>query len=159
MLRVLWEPKQQRFVSRRVGDGYVGPGDCVLTFMPLMLGQRLPAPVRQALVDGLKQPGRFVTPYGFSTEALNSPLYNSASYVRGPTWAPLNMMLCEALNNVGETALARKIESGFCDAIVRGGMSEHFDSRTGAPEGDPSYSWTPAIFLLMGRKGSQGVRS
>ena len=155
MLSVLWDEKRQRFVSRRVGDGYVAPGDCLLTYMPLMLGDRLPSNVRHALVDGLKRPGGFVTPFGFSTEAQDSPLFNGASYVKGPTWAPLNTFLIEALNNLGEKELARKTQNGFCDAVLRGGMSEHFDIQTGAPQGDPSYIWTAGLYLVLGSKKFQ----
>jgi hypothetical protein len=158
ILRVLWDGQRQRFVSKRVGDGYVAPGDCLLNYMPLLLGDRLPSFMRQSLLNGLKRPGGFVTPFGFSTEALDSPLYNGASYVKGPTWAPLNTLLFEALDEIGETGLAGKVRSAFCDTILAAGMSEHFDAKNGAPRGDPAYIWTAALFLLLATKEAQEGR-
>jgi hypothetical protein len=72
LVRVLWDSQRERFVSKRVRDGYVGPGDCILQFMPLLLGKRLPVAIQQALITVLQTPGRFLTPFGFSTEALTS---------------------------------------------------------------------------------------
>ena len=158
MLRVLWDGQRQRFVSKRVGDGYVAPGDCLLTYMPLLLGDRLPSHMRQSLLNGLKRPGGFVTPFGFSTEALDSPLYNGASYVKGPTWAPLNTLLFEALDEMGETGMAGKVRRAFCDTVLAAGMSEHFDAKNGAPGGDPAYIWTAALFLLLTTKDAQEGR-
>jgi putative isomerase len=122
-----------------------------------MLGRRLPSDVRAALINGLKRPGGLVTSYGLCTEALDSPLYNPESYVKGPSWAPLNTFLIEALYDVGETDLARKIQVGFCETILNasGSMSEHFDTRTGAPGGDPAYNWTAALFLLLASQKHQ----
>jgi glycogen debranching enzyme len=114
--------------------------------------------MRQSLLNGLKRPGGFVTPFGFSTEALDSPLYNGASYVKGPTWAPLNTLLFEALDEIGETGLAGKVRSAFCDTILAAGMSEHFDAKNGAPGGDPAYIWTAALFLLLATKEAQEGR-
>ena len=150
LLQTLWKADEQRFVTRRVGDGVEGPGDSIFAFMPLLLGSRLPAGVRGALVNGLKTPGRFLTPHGLSTEAVTSPLYDAGSYVRGPVWAPVNVFLSEALEGAGEVELAKTIRHRFLQNCLAGGMSEHFDAKTGAPEGDPAYIWTAAMFLYLG---------
>ena len=155
LVQHLWEPGSRRFVSRRVGTGDSAPGECLLTYMPLMLGELLPPEIRQALIAGLKRPGAFVTPFGLSTEALDSPRYDGNSYVKGPVWAPLNLFLIHALDQVGESALARTLQTGFCDTVLRGGVSEHFDARTGAPQGDFIYNWTAALFLLLGTEQAQ----
>ena len=155
MTRILWEPDRRRFVSRRVGDGHTATGDCLLAYMPLMLGTLLPPEIRQVLLQGLKRPGGFLTPYGFSTEALDSPRYDGNSYVKGPVWAPLNLFLIDALDEAGESALARQVQSGFCDIAARSGMSEHFDAKNGSPQGDFVYNWTAALFLLLGTENAR----
>lgn len=157
LVRVLWDPRREQFVSKRVRDGYVGPGDCVLPFIPLLLGKRLPAAIQQALANGLLRPGRFLTPFGFATEALTSPLYSPDSYVKGPTWPPINLFLAEALAGAGQTAAAAKVHGGFLHSCLRHGMSEHFDAKTGDPGGDPGYIWTAALFLGLGAKQGIGL--
>ena len=149
LLSQLWDARGQRFVTKRVGDGRVGPGDSVLAFVPLLLGKRLPSDMRRALVAGLKEPGRFLTPSGFSTEALTSPLYEADSYVKGPVWAPPNVFLSEGLEMAGEQELASEVRRRFSHACRKAGMSEHFDARTGAPAGDPAYIWTAAMYLFL----------
>ncbi len=152
LLRILWLPHEQRFVTKRVRDNRIGPGDTVLAFIPLMLGNRLPAEIQRALVKGLTTPDRFLTPFGFSTEALTSPLYDPNSYVKGPVWAPMNVFLSEGLDAAGETKLANEIRQRFSGACLKGGMSEHFDARTGTPGGDPAYIWTAGMYLYLNRK-------
>ena len=55
-------------------------GDCLLNFMPIVLGNRLPADIRRKLVAGLKRPGRFLTPHGLATESPASPKYQADGY-------------------------------------------------------------------------------
>lgn len=159
MLRVLWDDERKQFVSRRVGDGYVGPGDCVFPFVPLLLGRRLPETIRQALVEGLARPGRFITPYGLASEALSSPRYDGASYVKGPVWAPPNTFISEGLAAIGQEALAAEIRWSFCGACLKGGMSENFDARTGSHRGDPSYTWTAAMYLWLASSANRLIPS
>jgi hypothetical protein len=155
MLRLLWDNNRHQFVARRVGDGRVGSGDCLFNYVPLLLGKRLPEPVRRALVEGLTRPGRFLTPFGLASEALDSPRYNENSYVKGPIWAPPNTFISEGLASIGEGVLAIKIREGFCTACLKGGMCEHFNSRNGAPVGpESSYIWTAAMYLWLGSRQS-----
>jgi len=46
-----------------------------------MLGERLPPGVRGALVARIR---RFLTEWGLATEQVDSPLYESDGYWRGP---------------------------------------------------------------------------
>ncbi len=157
MLRVLWDDGRKQFVARRVGDGYVGPGDCVFTFVPLLLGRRLPESAWQALIEGLARPGRFMTPYGLAGEALSSPRFDATSYVKGPVWAPPNTFISEGLASIGREALAEQIRRSFCTACLKGGMSENFDALTGSPQHDPAYNWTAAMFLWLASPGNLAV--
>ena len=151
LIQELWSTAEQRFVTKRVKTNETGPGDSILAFIPLLLGKRLPAPIRTSLIAGLQTPGRFLTPFGFSTEALTSPLYNGNTYVKGPVWAPMNVFLSEALEKLGEVSFARTVRTRFLDACLHAGMSEHFDAKTGAAQGDPVYIWTSAMYLYLNR--------
>jgi glycogen debranching enzyme len=147
LVRVLWDGNARKFVARRVADGKTGEGDCIFSYVPLLLGRRLPAEVTKTITEALAEPGRFLTPYGLATEALNSPRYNGQSYVKGPVWGPPNVFITEGLDQLGANALASRIRRGFIDNCARQGMSEHFDAQTGAAQGDPGYNWTASLFL------------
>ena len=147
MIRLLWDPQARKFAARRVGDGKSGEGDCVYSYIPLLLGKRLPANIIGALVDSVSDPSRFFTPFGMSTESLKSARYDGNTYVKGPVWAPPTVFIAEGLEQVGAQNLASRLRKGFLDNCVRQGMSEHFDAHTGAAQGDPAYNWTAAMFL------------
>ncbi|HLH03249.1 MAG TPA: trehalase family glycosidase [Bryobacteraceae bacterium] len=151
LVQKLWDPQAGKFVARRVPDGKTGSGDCIFSYVPIVLGKRLPASIAETLTRALSQPGRFLTSYGLASEALTSPRYDPDSYVKGPVWAPPNVFIAEGLDAIGQTALASRIRHAFLSNCLRQGMSEHFDAKTGTPAGDSLYNWTAAMFLHMAR--------
>lgn len=118
-------------------------------YLPLLLGKRLPAEVRQALVTRLKTPGEFLTSYGLATENLNSPLYRSKGYWRGPIWPAPMLILIDALDACGELNFAAGLRRRFCDLVNHSGMAENFDAQTGQGYHDFHFSWTAGIFLTL----------
>ena len=138
-----------RFVAPRSGDHAIAEGDSLVAFMPLLLGHRLPPEIRDALVTGLADPGRFLTPHGLATESPRSPLYRSHGYWRGPIWAPSTQLIVSALNGVGETTLAREISRRFCATFAKSGSAENYDALTGEGLCDRAYTWTSSAFLTL----------
>jgi glycogen debranching enzyme len=100
-----------------------------------------------------------MTPYGLASEALSSPRYNAASYVKGPVWAPPNTFISEGLASLGQRDLAVQIRRNFCKACLKGGMSENFDAGTGSPQHDPTYNWTAAMYLWLASSGDRVMPS
>jgi glycogen debranching enzyme len=157
MLDHFW--RGDHFVATRSGDHYVcEEGDSLFLFLPLILGRRLPTDVRKALVNGLTQPGRFITGHGLATESPRSPLYEPDGYWRGPIWAPSTMLLVEGLAACGENQLARELCRRFCAMAARSGMAENFDALTGQGLRDRAYTWTSSVFLVLGHEGNSGTR-
>jgi putative isomerase len=139
-----------KFVSPRYGDGAIAPNECVFRYAPVVLGRRLSPQIADTMRADLRQPGRWLTPSGaLATEALDSPFYNSESYVRGPVWAPPNLLIHDGLRELGDHALAASIAEGFCHLCAQYGMAECFDARTGAARRDPAYTWTAGAFLIL----------
>jgi glycogen debranching enzyme len=139
------------FRARQSGSHQMAKGgDSLIPFMPLLLGERLPAEIRGKLIAGVAEPGRFITEWGPATESPCSPLYQPDGYWRGPIWAPSTYILYDGLRRSGETALARDIAQRFCRLCAKSGMAENFDARTGAPLRDKAYTWTASVFLLLG---------
>ncbi|NLF39640.1 hypothetical protein GX586_09360 [bacterium] len=148
LMRHSWSGAQ--FVSPRNGTHEVFPdGDCLLNFIPVVLGARLPKDVRAKLAAALEPGGRFVTRFGPATESPHSPLYTSNGYWRGPIWAPSTMLIVDGLAHAGFRAQAAMIARRFCDMCARSGFAENFDALSGEPLCDRAYTWTSSVFLLL----------
>jgi len=141
--------RDDRFVAPHSGDHKVIESESLLLFLPLILGDRLPEPVRTKLLAGLKEKGRFMTEPGLATESPRSSFYQSDGYWLGPIWAPSTMVIAEGLAAVGEKSLAREIQHKFCAMVAQSGMAENFDALTGAGLRDPAYTWTSSVFLIF----------
>ncbi len=143
-----------RFVAPHSGDHATVPesaGDSLFPFLPLVLGDRLPAQARRPLIDGLLRPGRFLTPYGLATESVSSPSYERDGYWRGPIWAPPMMLIADGLRRMGEAGAAQDIAARFCRAVIQSGAAENFNAETGAGLRDRAYTWTASVFLVLAR--------
>jgi hypothetical protein len=150
MLARFW--KDDHFVAIRTQDDSVVESESLLLYMPIILGNKLPAEVQRKLVEGLTRPGRFRTPHGFATEALYSPIYTPDGYWRGPIWAPPSMLIAEGLDSMGQKNTAHDLRVDFCNMAQRSGMSENYDAQTGAALRDPAYTWTSSVYLLFAHK-------
>lgn len=144
-----WDPGTGRFLGRRSGDHVTAEGDSLVAFLPLLLGRHLPEEVRHRLVDGLAEPGRFLTAHGLATESLRSPHYRPAGYWRGPIWAPATLLIIRGLQACGAHVLAREVAERFCITFARSGSAENFDALTGAGQCDRAYTWTASVFLVL----------
>jgi glycogen debranching enzyme len=127
---------------------FITEGDCLINFMPLVIGRRLPGEVRTKLVEGLKTRG-FLTPYGLATESVESPFYRTDGYWRGPVWAPVMLLIIDGLRRGGEEDFARDLSRRFRSAARKGGMAENFDAKTGEGLVDPAFTWTSSVFLHL----------
>ena len=122
--------------------------DTLLTRLPVLLGDRLPARLRAPLLADLES-DKFLTAWGFATESPASPLYKSDGYWRGPIWAPETMLLVGGLRACGRHELARRVAERFCRMCDKSGFAENFDALTGEGLRDRAYTWTAAVFLAL----------
>jgi putative isomerase len=141
--------KGDHFVAIRTEDDSVVEEESLLLYIPIILGDRLPADVQQKLVAGLTRRGRFRSAHGFATEALDSPIYTPDGYWRGPIWAPSSMLIAEGLDSMGQRQIAHDLRRDFCDMAQKSGMSENYDAKTGAALRDPAYTWTSSVYLIF----------
>jgi len=147
MLRLTW--KGDHFVAVHSGDHRTMESESLLLYLPILLGNRLPADVRAKLVAGLKRQGAFLTDNGLATESPRSPHFQRDGYWLGPIWAPSTMVIAEGLDAVGEKALAQDLRRRFCRMAQKSGMAENFEAISGAPLRDPAYTWTSSVYLIF----------
>lgn len=142
----------ERFRAVRVPDGVANAQSrSVIPFIPMLLGDRLPAEVRRALIRGFRASG-LLTEHGVATEAPGSPLHVEDGYWRGPIWAPTTLLVIDGLRACGEHDLARDVARRFLALCARSGFPENFAATTGAPLRDPAYTWTASTFLTLARE-------
>ncbi|MEK3751412.1 trehalase family glycosidase [Paenibacillus sp. FSL E2-8871] len=150
MLRHFW--KDGRFTACRSGTHEASDGDSLLLFVPILLGKRLPEQILRALLDGLRDESRFLTPNGWATESVKSPYYTPDGYWRGPIWAPSTMLLVEGVAAAGDVELASEVARRFCNMLNKSGMAENFDALTGQGLRDRAFTWTSSVFLILGHE-------
>jgi putative isomerase len=139
-----------RFVSRPTGDAVRTSSSSLLDRLPILLGKRLPARVRDNLIADLSPGGPFLTEWGLATERLDSPHYLVDGYWRGPIWAPPTYLIFLGLRDAGATDLARTIAERFCRMCVEHpGLHENYDALSGKGLRCATYSWTAAVFVLL----------
>lgn len=142
--------REDHFVARQAHSHQDIEANSLLLYLPIILGKRLPTEIQTKLVADLKHEGSFLTEYGFATERINSPDYETDGYWRGPIWAPSTMIVVAGLLSIDEVEFAKEIAQRFCRMVVQHGMAENFDPITGRGLRDRAYSWTSSVFLILG---------
>jgi putative isomerase len=162
MLAAFWTG--DRFVARAAFSHQGVPQTSLILYLPLLLGRRLPAQVRERTIDGLLRDGRFLTANGLATEELDSAHYEANGYWRGPIWAPTTMMLAEGLEDSGRKDVAELLRKRFCAMAERSGFPENFEAVSGSgavlPDldhpshdgRDPAYTWTASVYLIFAQE-------
>jgi glycogen debranching enzyme len=155
MLDLLWNGES--FCIRRGSDGTTGrTGASQVFVLPMLLGDRLPEPVREALVREAVD-GGLLTAHGVASESPRSVAYEPDGYWRGPIWAPTTYLVIEGLRACGRSDLAETVATRFLDTVRRGGFAENFEATTGLPLRDRGYSWSASVFLILAReRATQG---
>lgn len=116
----LWDG--ERFTARTVTSGRRWSSDSLLDLMPIVLGERLPQPVREHLATAIAQ---HQAPAGLATEKTTSPLYQPDGYWRGPVWAPSTLLIEDGLRRAGHAALADDTSLRFRQVSERSGFAEN----------------------------------
>lgn len=133
--------------------------EALQAYVPLILGERLPEKIRKKMLEKLTEEGKFFTPYGLATEALDSTrLELSYAWTRGTINAPNQFVMTIALDNCNERELASRVAKAYCDNIAQHGPAQHFNPFTGKPvdpfgffqlQFQPWTSWASGVFLVL----------
>lgn len=151
MIRHNYDYERRRFCSPMSGSHEVADGDCMIDYIPILLGKRLPQEILESLIEGIAEEGRFLTPYGIASESLRSEKYSDDCYWRGSIWAPWTYFAVIGLRNSGREALAKEIAERYLNALSRSGFYECMNPRTGCGERDGALDWTANTFLILAR--------
>jgi putative isomerase len=140
----------EKFVTKRSDDNKINEkSHSLMSYLPLVLGNRLPVEITKKMIADLKGNNSPLTAIGLASENINSALYSDDSYWRGPVWAPPTLVICSGLRECGEYDFAKEIAKRFCVNCQKNGFGENFDAKTGKSLRDRSLPWSSAIFLIL----------
>ncbi|MFT4220529.1 MAG: hypothetical protein QM611_08440 [Microbacterium sp.] len=129
--------------------GRATPDDAIVGLLPLLTGA-LPDGVARLLVDAMRDPARYGTPWGLPTVAASDPAFSAERMWRGPVWVNTNTLVAEGLARSGLAAEARALEERTVELVLHGGgPHEYFAPDTGQkpPGATTSFGWSAALFV------------
>lgn len=147
MVRLLFDEENKPFARNNITGERIYARSPIL-FTPLMLGERLPEKMRNAIIKELKEEP-YITSYGLASEALDSEFYQAEGFFRGPVWFTMTLTTIEGLMQCGEEEMARELTVKYCDLIKNGGCAECYNAETGEPLNNKGYVSTAGTFLIL----------
>jgi len=123
---------------------------------PLWTGQ-LPDTIRARLLAHLTNPNEFWGEFALPSVARNDPHYDPQTMWRGPVWVNINYFFIEALEQVGEVALALALRDKTLELIMRHeSIYEYYHAETGEPPPAAAdiFGWTAAVFIDLAIRAS-----
>jgi len=156
MLKLFWNG--EKFITRINETHEVVECGSIASYLPLLLGKRLPREIADKMASDIAEEGKWLTPYGLAGEMLDSPNYRDVGWLAGPILAPPQMLICLGLRECGHTELARKIAERYCAALKNSGFAMIMNAKTGEDVSEGRWStrypnrmsWTGMTFLVLG---------
>ena len=162
-----WKKQAERFLANLIDrcfkDGLPSPihantgkrieNSSLMPYEVLILGERLPAEIREAAIRSLKE--NFRTEYGFATESPKSERYRSDERCLGAIWPPALLIILDGLDECGEKELVQQEIRKYLDMVRDQKLSECYDSATGKTAGPTLYTTTACTYLILLREYHQ----
>ncbi len=86
---------------------------------------------------------------------VDSPLFDSKRYWRGPVWPQMNWMIYKGLLRYGYMNLANIVKNDLIELVSKLGFHEYFEAEKAKAStqdkgyGGPNFSWTSSCFLHL----------
>lgn len=160
MVSELWDGERWRSVC--VGSGAASVNDNITLCLPALLGERLPREILDKTVAHLLREGGFRTPYGYASEALDSP-YLRHGFSAGSVITPTHFFVPMLLEQCGCAAEAKEAALSYCRTLRRCGFFHICNALTGREDrsltafGEKQLFWSAwtssCYFFLADRYG------
>ena len=116
-------------------------------FMPLMAG--VPTASQAAVMASKLAEPSWATPLPVPTVASTNPNYVSSEFWRGDVWPAPNYQVAKGLAQYGHRAEAARIADRAVANALKVGISERYDSKSGAPLGVKGLGMSATIITMM----------
>ena len=122
LVNELWNGSQ--FVCRVAETGEIVEEDSAVALQPIILGNRLPSYIVDAIAAQLEDGNGFMTRGGVVSEKLDSSEFTlRGGFMRGNIVAPMQLLLALGLKNAGKGELAREIAKRYCGLVCEKGFA------------------------------------
>jgi len=135
-------------------------------FMPLLSSYARPERLERLVRDHLFNPREFWCRYPLPSVSLDNPTFDPVNMFRGPTWVNANWLVIEGLMRQGYRPEAWRLAAKTLELVgprYRGRQRirsprfwEWYHPHTGAPLGNPQYSWSALVIDLILRHWGAG---
>jgi hypothetical protein len=116
-------------------------------FMPLMA--RVPTALQAAAMASKLAEPDWATPLPVPTVASTNPNYVSSEFWRGDVWPAPNYQVAKGLAQYGHRVEAARIVDSAVANALKVGISERYDSKSGAPLGVKGLGMSATIITMM----------
>ena len=124
-------------------------GNSLISYVPIILGDLLPEDIMDKLCKDLFVNKSFLTKYGLATESIDSELYISDGYWRGPIWAPSSFLIIDGLWRGNKKKEAEELAERFILLCEENGLCENYNAVTGEGLRDKAFTWTASVYLML----------
>jgi putative isomerase len=155
MIEDFWDEEAGLF--RALHEGQKVPVVTPFNLYPLWTGQ-LPDKTRERVLAHLTNPDEFWGKHIIPSVARNDAHYAPDTMWRGPVWVNINYIFVEALRQIGEHELARRLREMTLDLIMsQPGIYEYYHADTGEPPptAAEAFGWTAAAFIDLAIQASR----
>lgn len=145
-----WLCRTENGVEPVIFDGCAGDRSAC-AFLPLFAGLTAH---KDRLLQQMKDPARFFTPFGISSVDMQAPSYDPNGYWNGGIWPVLQWYLWRGLIEAGELELARHIADTILKTWSRffeedHYLGEHFMIAPEQMNGAPNFAGLSSVLLPM----------
>jgi glycogen debranching enzyme len=154
MIEDMWD--EEKGIFQTLLDEKPVPVLTPFALYPLWTGQ-LPKEIRDRLIAHLTNPKEFWGEFVIPTVARNDPHYNPDKMWSGPVWVNINYFFIEALDQVGEHALADELREKTLELVMRHpSIFEYYSADTAEPPHTAAdvFGWTAAVFIDLAIQAS-----
>jgi glycogen debranching enzyme len=89
------------------------------------------------------------TPVTIPTVARTAKQYDPSGFWRGDVWPVPNFQVATGLSAYGLRDAAARVSDSSVANTMKAGISEHYDSQTGAPLGVPGLGMSATVLTMM----------
>jgi glycogen debranching enzyme len=143
----MWDQKKGTFLAVKRDSLEKIPAATISSWIPLTAGVPT-AKTAGRMAQVLRTPA-WQTPLPIPTVARTDRRWKSNAFWRGDVWPPTNYQIAGGLAAYGHADLAADIADKTIANAIENGISEHYDSVSGAPLGIRDYCMSSTLVTMM----------
>ncbi|HEV7771147.1 MAG TPA: hypothetical protein VGO66_10905 [Solirubrobacterales bacterium] len=152
LIERLWDERRGLFLDEAQPGGE-RPGIVTWAALAPLALPDLPEEIGRRLVEEhLLNASEFLAPVAPPSVAISEPSYDPGGgrgpirrYWRGPTWVNSAWMVWLGMRRLGYEQEAQRLADGLIETVVREGLREYYDPRTGKGLGAKDFAWSALI--------------